>query len=282
MKKTLLLFLFLCTIVAQAQEYFPTNSGIKTTKNTTVAFTNAKIYVTPTQIIKKGTLLVKDGKVLSVGKNVKIPKGAKTVNLSGKTIYPSFIEVYSDFGVKKPTPPRNTRRTTQYEANRKGYYWNDHIRPETNAFSSFKYDNGKAKNLLKAGFGVVNTHQHDGIVRGNGVLVALNSNSTDAYRILDTQSAQYFSLRKSRMSRQAYPGSFMGKTALLRQVYMDAKWYETGNAKNKDMSLEALIANKGLVQIFDAGGNNLNAIRADKVGDEGGVQYSFVGSGYRI
>ena len=280
MKKTLLLFMFLCSIVVQAQEYFPTNSGIKTTKNTTVAFTNAKIYVTPTQIIKKGTLLVKDGKVLSVGKNIKIPKGAKTVNLSGKTIYPSFIEVYSDFGVKKPTRPRSTSRTTQYEANRKGYYWNDHIRPETNAFSSFKYDTGKAKSLLKAGFGVVNTHQHDGIVRGNGVLVALNSNSTDAYRILDTKSAQYFSLEKSRMSRQAYPGSFMGKTALLRQVYMDAKWYEAGNAKNRDMSLEALIANKNLTQIFDAGGSNLNAIRADKVGDEGGVQYSFIGSGY--
>jgi imidazolonepropionase-like amidohydrolase len=280
MKKTLLLFLFLCTIVVQGQEYFPTNSGVKTTKNTTVAFTNAKIYVTPTQIIKKGTLLVKDGKVLSVGKNVKIPKGTKTVDLSGKTIYPSFIEVYSNFGVKKPTPPRNSSRVRQYETNRKGYYWNDHIRPETNAFANFKYDTGKAKSLLKAGFGVVNTHQHDGIIRGNGVLVALNSNSTDAYRILDTKSAQYLSLGKSRMSRQAYPGSFMGKTALLRQVYMDAKWYETGNAKNRDMSLEALIANKNLTQIFDAGGNNLNAIRADKVGDESGIQYSIVGSGY--
>ncbi len=279
MKKTLLLFLFLCSIVVQSQEYFPTNTGIKTTKNTTVAFTNAKIYVTPTQIIKKGTLLVKDGKVVSVGRNVKIPKGTKMVNLSGKTIYPSFIEVYSDFGVKKPARPRSTSRVRQYEANRKGYYWNDHIRPETNAFASFKYDNKKAKSLLKAGFGVVNTHQQDGIIRGNGVLVALNSNSTNAYRILDTKSAQYLSLSKSRLSRQAYPTSFMGKTALLRQVYMDAKWYETGSATNKDMSLEALLANKNLSQIFDAGGNNLNAIRADKVGDENGVQYSFVGSG---
>ena len=280
MKKTLLLFLFLSTLIVQAQEYFPTNIGVKTTDNTTVAFTNAKIYVTPTQIINKGTLLVKDGKVVSVGRSVRIPNGTKTVDLSGKTIYPSFIEVYSDFGVKKPSPPRSTSRVRQYEANRKGYYWNDHIRPETDALDNFKYDTSKAKSLIKAGFGVVNTHQQDGIIRGNGVLIALNSNSTDAYRILDTKSAQYLSLRKSRMSRQAYPGSFMGKTALLRQVYMDAKWYESGNATNKDMSLEALIANKNLTQIFDAGGNNLNAIRADKVGDESGVQYSFVGSGY--
>ena len=79
MKKTLLLFLFLSTLVVQAQEYFPTNTGVKTTKNTTVAFTNAQIYVTPTQIINKGTLLVKDGKVVAVGKRVKIPNGTKTV-----------------------------------------------------------------------------------------------------------------------------------------------------------------------------------------------------------
>jgi imidazolonepropionase-like amidohydrolase len=280
MKKTLLLFLFLSTLVVQAQEYFPTNLGVKTTKNTTVAFTNAKIYVTPTQIIKKGTLLVKDGKVVSVGKNVSIPHGAKTVDLSGKTIYPSFIEVYSNFGVKTPRAAQNTSRVRQYEANRKGYYWNDHIRPETNALLNFSYDEKKAKDLLKAGFGVVNTHLEDGIIRGSGLLVALNSNSTDAYRIIDTKSAQYLSFKKSNMSRQAYPSSFMGKTALLRQVYMDAKWYESGNAKNKDLSLEALIANKNLVQIFDASGDNFRAIRADKVGDENGIQYSFVGSGH--
>ena len=280
MKKTLLLFLFLCSIVVHSQEYFPTNSGIKTTKNTTVAFTNAKIYVTPTQIIKKGTLLVKDGKVISVGSRVAIPKGTKMVDLSGKTIYPSFVEVYSTFGVKSPTASPNRSRIRQYEANRKGYYWNDHIRPETDASTSFKYDTKKALGLLKAGFGVVNTHSADGIARGNGVLVALNSNSTDAYRVLDTKSGNYFSLNKSRMSRQAYPGSFMGKTALIRQVYMDADWYATGNAKNKDRSLEAIIANKNLTQIFDTGGNNLNAIRVDRAGDENGVQFSFVGSGY--
>ena len=280
MKKTLLLFLFLSTLVGQAQEYFPTNSGVKTTENTTVAFTNAKIYVTPTQIINKGTLLVKDGKVVSAGKNVRIPNGAKTVDLSGKTIYPSFIEVYSDFGIQTPRQQPNPNRIRQYEANRKGYYWNDHIRPETNGFDSFKYDSKKATDLLKAGFGVVNTHMNDGIASGSGVLVALNSNSTDAYRILDTKSAQYFSVNKSRLSRQAYPGSFIGRTALLRQMFMDAKWYESGNAKNKDLSLEALIANKNLTQIFNAGQTNLNAIRLDKVGDESGVQFSFVGSGH--
>ena len=33
----------------------------------------------------------------------------------------------------------------------------------------------KAKELLNLGFGTVNTHLEDGIMEGNGVLVALNS-----------------------------------------------------------------------------------------------------------
>jgi imidazolonepropionase-like amidohydrolase len=276
MRKILLVLMVFSVSLLQAQEYFPINTGVKTTKNTTVAFTNAKIYVTPTNVIKKGTLLVKDGKVVGVGKSVKVPRGTKIVDLSGKTIYPSFIDIYSDFGVKKPQRPRNNSRRPQYDAGRTGFYWNDHIRPETDASNSFAFDGKKAKQLVNAGFGVVNTHQQDGIVRGNGVLVALNSASTDAYRVLDKRSAQYLSFRKSVLSRQSYPTSRMGAMALLRQMYMDADWYVKGNAKNNDASLEALNKNKGLVQIFHAG-SHLDVLRADKVGDEFGVQYVILG-----
>ena len=278
MRKLLLLLSFLSFTVLQAQDYFPTNTGVKTSKNTSVAFTNATIYVTPTEVIKKGTLLVKDGKVVSVGKRVSIPKGTETIDLEGKTIYPSFIDIYSDFGIGKPKRPNNNSRTPQYDAERKGYYWNDHIRPETEAATSFKFDAKKAKEYLSEGFGVVNTHVPDGIIRGNGMLVALNPNSSDAYRIIDSKSAQYLSFSKSVLSRQSYPTSRMGAMALLRQTYMDADWYAGGNTKNKDLSLEALNNNKNLLQIFETG-NYLDALRADKVGDEFGIQYTIVGSG---
>ena len=278
MKKLFFLLFFLSLTVTKAQDYFPTDSGVKTAENATFAFTNATIYVTPTEVIKKGTLLIKDGKVVSVGKSVKIPKGTSTTDLEGKTIYPSFIDIYSDFGISKPKRSSSNSRSTQYDASREGYYWNDHIRPDTNPIESFNFDNKKAKELLEAGFGAVNTHLQDGIIRGNGLLIALNPNSSNAYRILDTKSAQYLSFNKSVQSRQAYPGSRMGAMALLRQVYNDADWYAKGNMKNKDMALEALNSNKNLIQIFETG-NHLDAVRADKVGDEFSIQYTIVGSG---
>jgi imidazolonepropionase-like amidohydrolase len=278
MKKLFFLLFFLSLTVVQAQDYFPTDSGVKTTENTTFAFTNVKIYVTPTEVIKKGILLIKDGKVISVGKSVKIPKGTKTTDLEGKTIYPSFIDIYSDFGIAKPKRSSSNSRSTQYDASREGYYWNDHIRPDTNPLNDFNFDSKKAKELLEAGFGAVNTHVHDGIIRGSGLLIALNPNSSNSYRVLDTRSAQYLSFDKSVQSRQSYPNSRMGTMALLRQVYNDADWYAKGNMKNKDMALEALNSNKNLIQIFETG-NHLDALRADKVGDEFSIQYTIVGSG---
>ncbi|MGB1391799.1 MAG: amidohydrolase family protein [Flavobacteriaceae bacterium] len=278
MRKLFIILILLSVFSVNAQEYFPVNTSVKTSKNTMVAFKNATIYVNSKNVIKKGTLLIKDGKVISVGKAVRIPEGTTSIDVNGKTIYPSFIDIYSDFGIKKPKRNFSRGRRPQYDAERKGYYWNDHIRPETSAYSFFKFDSKKSKEYLKAGFGVVNTHLQDGIMRGSGLLVSLNPHSNDAYRILDDNSGQYLSFAKSVKSRQAYPTSRMGAMALLRQTYLDANWYANGKMKNKDLSLQALNKYKNETQIFETG-NHIDAVRADKVGDEFGIQYTIVGSG---
>ncbi|QWX82493.1 amidohydrolase family protein [Cellulophaga sp. HaHaR_3_176] len=277
--RLMLLAIIWCSSNLFAQDYFPKNDGVKSKNNNYTAFTNAKIYVTPTQVIENGTLLIQNGKVVQTGKTVTIPKNTVTINLKGKSIYPSFIDVYSDFGVEKPKKPEGrSRRATQYEPSREGFYWNDHIMPENSAVQKFKYDSKKAKELREAGFGVVNAHIQDGIARGTGVLIALNTEGTDANRVLDDKSAQYFSFKRSVLKNQSYPTSLMGTTALLRQMYVDMSWYEAGNSTTKDRSLEALIANKNLVQIFEAK-DKVNDLLADKIGDAYGVQYAIVAGG---
>ncbi|MEO8774495.1 MAG: amidohydrolase family protein [Gelidibacter sp.] len=273
------LMTFMCSFSMLAQDYFPKNDGVSTKNTNYTAITNAKIYVTPTQIIEKGTLLIKDGKVVATGTSVAIPKNATQIDASGKSIYPSFIDMYSDFGVEKPKRQAGGGfRTSQYDASRSGFYWNDHVMPENNAIDQFKYDSKKAEDLIKAGFGVVNTHIQDGIVRGTGTLVALNSVDDNATRILDAKSAQYLSFTKSVTSNQSYPSSVMGSMALLRQFYYDSDWYAKGNSTTKDLSIEALNNNKSMVQIFDAG-SRANDLRADKVGDLFNIQYVILGGG---
>jgi len=268
----------MCSLSLIAQEHFPKNDGVKSKNTNYTAFTNAKIYVTPTQIIDKGTLLIKDGKVVASGASVSIPANAVIVDVSGKSIYPSFIDLYSDFGVEKPKRQGGGGRSPQYNASREGFYWNDHVMPEQNAIDNFKFNGKKATELRKAGFGVVNTHMQDGIVRGTGALIALTNTGGDSERVLDQRSAQYLSLSKSVTSRQSYPGSLMGALALLRQMYLDADWYAQGHSTAKDRSLEALNTNKGLVQII-AAGSRANDLRVDKVGDQFGIQYVILGGG---
>jgi imidazolonepropionase-like amidohydrolase len=276
--RLLTLALLWCGGTLFAQDYFPENSGVKSKNNNYTAFTNAKIYVTPTQIIDGGTLLIQNGKVRQVGKSITIPKNSLVIDTKGHSIYPSFIDVYSKFGVEQPKRAPGGGRSPQYDAERQGFYWNDHVMPENNAIAKFKYDDKKAKALRDAGFGVVNSHIHDGIVRGSGVLVALNGSGDDSNRILDDKSAQYLSFSKSVTKRQSYPTSLMGSIALLRQMYADAKWYGAGNSDTKDRSLEALNENKGLVQIFEAKDKG-HALRADKIGDANGIQYVILGGG---
>lgn len=271
-------FLIFSSNSLRAQEYHPKNDGVKTKNDNFTAFTNAKIFVTPTEVIEAGTLLIQNGKVISSGASVTIPANAVVIDLKGKYIYPSFIDIYSDFGIEKPKRQNNFGQRPQYDASRKGYYWNDHITPEINAVKKLKFDKKKAAELVKAGFGVVNTHFQDGIIRGTGALVALNADVGNDKRILSDRSAQHFSFKKGNSSKQSYPTSLMGAMALIRQVYHDAKWYAGGNAETKDWSLEAFNKNKRLPQIFDAG-SLANDLRADKIANEFGVNYIIKGGG---
>ncbi|PYE81040.1 imidazolonepropionase-like amidohydrolase [Winogradskyella epiphytica] len=274
-KVHLRLLMLMCSFSLFAQDYFPSNSGVIANNSNFTAFTNATIHVSPTEVINNGTLLIKDGKVVSVGKSVKIPKNTTQVDLSGKTIYPSFIDLYTSFGVEKP---KRGGDGPQYGPSRSGYYWNDHVMPEQDVMNAFKYDAKTASEMHKLGFGVVNTHMPDGIVRGTGALIALNNNADNAMRIVDGRTSQHLSFRKSVTSRQSYPSSIMGSMALLRQMYHDAEWYAAGNVDTKDLSLEALNRNKNLLQIFEAG-SRANLMRADKVGDAFNIQYTIVGGG---
>ena len=115
-----LLLVFLLSISTNAQEYFPKNDGVKQSFKNFTAITNATIYVSATQKIEKATLLIKENKIVEVGTNVVIPKGTNIIDATGKTIYPSFIELYSEFGINKPTPRPSGNFTPQYDTNREG------------------------------------------------------------------------------------------------------------------------------------------------------------------
>ena len=278
------LLLLVIGTAAIAQETFPVN-GVRDVRTGVYAFTNATIVQNEKTTIEKGTLVIKQGKIVAVGAAVEIPKEAIIVDCNGKFIYPSFIDPLTDYGAN--TPKRgaagfNFGAPAQFLSNKAGAYnWNQAIKPEVNAVESFSMDEAVATGFRNNGYGVVFTHVKDGIVRGTGAVVTLASTNENK-TILKTKAAQVFSFDKG-TSTQSYPSSLMGSIALLRQTYLDAKWYATKPAsEGVNLSLDAFNANAGLPQIFVAD-DKWSTLRADRIAKEFGTQYIIRGgdNGYQ-
>src|SRR5262245_15224303 len=61
------------------------------------AFTGARIFDGTGAVIENGALIVEGGKIVAVGptNKVKPPRGARVVELKGKTITPGFIDAHA-------------------------------------------------------------------------------------------------------------------------------------------------------------------------------------------
>ncbi|MBL4656658.1 MAG: amidohydrolase, partial [Flavobacteriales bacterium] len=281
--RLILLFIALIlttSISSRAQESFPVN-GMQDKEHLTYAFTNAKVYVDYKTIVDNTTLLIKDGKVVSVGAKT-IPKGSVVFDLKGKYIYPSLIDLSSNYGMPKVPKSKRGPRTPQIEKKSPNSFgWNQAIKPQDDAAGGFKVNKAEAKKWRKLGFGTVLSSGKDGIARGSSVLVTLGAGKENK-EIVKPRAAANYSFTKG-SSKQDYPSSLMGSIALLRQTYLDAEWYEKGGNKTEtNLSLEAWRELQGLPQIFDVD-DKLSALRADKIGDEFGVQYIIktAGDGYQ-
>lgn len=273
------LALALSFTIVQAQPTFPVN-GIAEPKQTTYAFTHATLVVSPGAAVQNATLLVKEGRIIAAGTSVNIPNEAMMIDCKGKFIYPSFIDLYSDYGLPAVERPAraNWGAPAQFNSNQKGAYgWNQAIRSTVDAVAMFATDEAKAKSLRDAGFGTVLSHVKDGIARGTGVVATLAGDKENK-TVLREKGAAFYSFSKG-SSTQSYPASLMGAIALLRQTFIDAKWYQHNAAKEGlNLSLQAFNRNLSLPQVFDAG-DKWADLRADKIGDEFGVQFIIKGGG---
>lgn len=279
--KPLLLWICLLTAtVAAAQGTFPVN-GVADERSGHYAFTNATIVKDAATTLTNATLVIRDGKIVAVGANLPVPQGAVEVDCKGKFIYPSFIDIYSDYG----TPAQQTRQggfnfaqQAQLNTATKGAYgWNQAIKSEVDAYKLFAADEARARALRELGFGTVLTHVKDGIARGTGTVVTL-ANEKENLSILKERASAHYSFNKG-SSTQSYPGSMMGMIALLRQTYLDAQWYKNKPAsEGTNLSLQAWLDNQSLPQIFEAN-DKWNNLRADRIGDEFGVRYIIKGGG---
>jgi imidazolonepropionase-like amidohydrolase len=272
----LLAFIGFCASDLHGQPTFPYN-GVRPKEVLSMAITNARVYVDEKTVIEKATVIIEKGKIKAIGQGLVIPANAVVMDYSGLTIYPSFIELDSDYGMAKVESGRDWSRGPQMESNRKGAFgWNEAIKADTRASERWAPTEEAAKELRALGFGTVLTHMHDGIIRGSGALVTLGDQPQ--LNLLKSQASAHFSFNKG-SSRQDYPSSLMGSIALLRQTMYDAQWYTSAGAQQeRNLSLEALVELQKLPYFFEAG-DKWNILRADKIADEFNLSFILRGGG---
>jgi imidazolonepropionase-like amidohydrolase len=267
---------------AFAQQTFPVN-GVHDPRENDFALEHANIQVDYQTLITDATILIKEGRIVDVGKNISVPKGTVEIDLKGKFIYPAFIDLYSTYGMPQsdnaPTGRRRRRDNgPQMESDKTGAYeWNQAINSDVNAYADFSTSSKDAEGLRKAGFGAVLTSAHDGIMQGSAALVFTGDDAVNEM-VANNRAANFLSFDKG-TSTQDYPASLMGCIALIRQTYYDAQWYKNGGNKEEyNISLDAVNNNSSLPQIF-LSSNWQNDLRANKIANEFSLKYIIRGNG---
>ncbi|MBD0404171.1 amidohydrolase family protein [Flammeovirga sp. EKP202] len=273
------LFLIYSCFNTYAQETFTIN-GVRDDRSNYYAITNATVHISPSEKLENATLVIKEGKIISVNKSTSVPKGAAEINAEGKHIYASFIDANSHYGmpgVKKGSFWSWSKPENIGPQNPKAYNANDAIRANNNAAELFKSDSKQAEAMRKIGFGSALTYLPDGVARGTSALVTFGKGRANTI-ILENQVGAHYAFDKG-SSAQMYPVSTMGYVALLRQTYYDAQWYaEGGKEKFTDLTLEAFNATQSYPQFFDTK-DIFDLERAAKVAKEFNKRYIYVGNG---
>jgi len=242
------------------------------------ALTNARIVVRPGTVVETGTVVIRDGRIESVGVSVPVPPDAVIRDCAGLTVYAGFVDIYTRYGLSNASSGDGAGAR----------HWNAHVHPEFRAADVFAPDEKAAEKLRKWGITAAAAFPGDGIFRGAGALV-LTSEDTPNETVLIDDIGQSLSFRKP---GGGYPNSLMGSVALIRQTLSDADWYRLArdlyakspagqDAPETNVSLAALAAHESRAApyVFETR-DGLDIFRAAGIIAEFGLPAWIVCSGY--
>ncbi|MCH7572754.1 MAG: amidohydrolase family protein, partial [Planctomycetes bacterium] len=253
-------------------------NGMRAADLRTHAIVDARVVIRPGVVLERATIVIKDGVIIEVGENVQPPRDAQIWSGEGLTVYPGLIEpaLLIKPGEREESP---------------GTHWNMHIHPEIDMIDQPSPDEELRKEMRSMGFTAAAVYPDSGIWRGTGTVIALADSDEHALSYLDrTAMAAGFSTTRG-FGRGNYPGSLMGAIALMRQTLLDAQWHATsrniweqypeGNEPPiRADALDAMVPVLGRQQtvLFDVS-DELNALRAHRVGTEFNLDMTLLGSG---
>jgi imidazolonepropionase-like amidohydrolase len=187
------------------------------TRTDVYAITNARIVTVSDKTIERGTVVVRDGLIESVGAGVRIPADARVIDGNGLTVYPGFFDALTNLGIPARTPQRGGQNAPNQPVSNSNYP--DVLQPENTAFEELKAGEDQFEKQRNAGFTTALTVGSDGIFQGQSAVINL-AGDTVSGMVIKSPFAQHVMFRTN--SGGNYPSSLMGTFSALRQMFLDA------------------------------------------------------------
>jgi imidazolonepropionase-like amidohydrolase len=200
------------------------------TRQETFAITNAQISTVSGPNLSRGTVVVRNGLIESIGENAKVPADARVIDGTGLIVYPGFIDTYTSLGLAAaPTPQRSPGQqiqvaqavATAQPASNSNYP--DGLQPGENAAEQLRAGEAQFETNRNAGFTTVLTVPRSGIFNGQSAIINLAGDSVSSM-ILRAPFAEHVTLTPLRTG--GFPASLMGAFAALRQMLLDAQRFQ--------------------------------------------------------
>lgn len=103
MKKMILIFLFNFSLLFSSSQIPAPYQKVP------IALKGGIIHTITKGIIKNGTILFENGKIVAVGEDIKIPENAEVIDIKGKHVYPGLIDANSLIGLVEISTIKQTQ-----------------------------------------------------------------------------------------------------------------------------------------------------------------------------
>lgn len=186
-----------------------------------IVITGARILTAAGQSYDCGTIIIKDGKILDIGAELKIPAGARVVDASGGLITPGLIDAHSHLGLGPSGGVTEDNEMT------------DPITPQLRIIDSIHPEGvGPDKNqfLHAVAEGVTAALVHPGsgnVIGGQSAVLKLRG------RTVDEMCIKFPAVMKMALGRKSFyaskgqmPMTKMGTAYLVRQAMLEAAEYK--------------------------------------------------------
>jgi len=185
----------------------------------------------------KGSILIDDGKIVDIGKDIEIPDEAEIIDVKGKTIIPGLIEAHCHTGIHEEGEGWQGNDTNEIY---------DPITPHLRALDGVNPDDIGLKEAVKAGITTVNVAPGSASPIG-GRSVALKtagSNIVDELVLKEpTGMKMAFGENPKRVYKEQdeIPSTRIGTAGLLRKTFSEVeRQMENDDSKDKDFEHKAL------------------------------------------